>query len=347
MARLSDLVLSAQLEMAATPEQVWAGLTNPQLTRRYYFGLAIDIDLRPGTEYAYRGTDGEAAQSGTVLEAEPPRRLRLTSRLLFSPEFRDDPPHRITWEIEPVTGDRSLVRVTVDGFESETATYRLYAQSGGIFTDLRALSNVVDRDVIARLARLDHVGAVVIKELTPETVDDFLSFFDKDAFADNPGWSDCYCMEKHVAAEEWTRRTGADNRRDQEARIRRGTGRGLLAYVDGRPVGWCNAGSRTSMIGLDHNRDFRSEDPERIGAIVCFVIASQYRRHGVARRLLDAACDSLAREGFAFAEAYPLKQGGGDAQEYRGPLQMYLDAGFETFRDGPRWAVVRKELAQT
>src|SRR5262245_2876015 len=139
MARLSDLVLSAQLEMAATPEQVWEGLTNPQLTRRYYFGLAIDTDLRPGTEYAYRGTDGEAAQSGTVLEAEPPRRLRLSSRLLFSPEFRDDPPHRITWEVEPVTGDRSLVGVTVDGFESETTTYRLYAQNEGVLTNLRAL----------------------------------------------------------------------------------------------------------------------------------------------------------------------------------------------------------------
>jgi uncharacterized protein YndB with AHSA1/START domain/GNAT superfamily N-acetyltransferase len=347
MARLSDLVFRAELEMAATPEQVWEGLTNPELTRRYYFGLAIDTDLQPGSEYAYRGTDGEAAQSGTVLEAEAPRRLRLTSTLLFGPEFRDDPPYRVTWEIEPITEDRSRVRLTVDGFGSETATYRTYAQSGGVVNDLRGLGNVVDRDVMAQLARLDHVGAVVVKELTPDMVNDFLSFFDKDAFADNPGWSSCYCMEKHVAAEEWSRRTGADNRRDQEARIRTGTARGLLAYVEGRPVGWCNAGPRTSMVGQDHLPDLRTEDPDRVGAIVCFVIASQYRRHGVARQLLDAACDSLARQGFAFAEAYPSKLPGTDAQEYRGPLQMYLDAGFETFRDTPRWAVVRKELAQT
>src|SRR5262245_50034366 len=79
MARLSDLVFRAELEMAATPEQVWEGLTNPELTQRYYFGLAIDTGLRAGREYAYRGTDGEAAQSGTVLEVEAPRHLRLTS----------------------------------------------------------------------------------------------------------------------------------------------------------------------------------------------------------------------------------------------------------------------------
>jgi len=346
MARLSNLVFRAELEMAATPEQVWEGLTNPALTQRYYFGLAIDTGLQPGKEYAYRGTNGEAAQSGTVLEADAPRRLRLTSTVLFSPEFREDPPHQVTWEIEPITDGRSRVRVTVDGFASETATYQLYAQNGGVVNELRGLSTVVDRDVMTRLARLDHLGDVVVKELTPDMVNDFLSFFDRDAFADNPSWSSCYCMEKHVAAGEWSRRTGADNRRDQEARIRSGTARGLLAYVDGRPVGWCNAGPRRSMIGQDHLPDLRTEDPERVGAIVCFVIGAQYRRHGVARQLLDAACDSLARQGFAFAEAYPAKRAETDAQEYRGPLQLYLDAGFRTYRDTPRWAVVRKELAQ-
>jgi uncharacterized protein YndB with AHSA1/START domain/GNAT superfamily N-acetyltransferase len=346
IARLGDLILSAELEVAATPEEVWEGLTNPELTRRYYFGLAIDSDLQPGSEYAYRGADGEAAESGTLLEVEAPRRLRTTSRMLFSQEFRDDPPHRVTWEIEPIPQARSRVRLTVDGFASETATYGLHARNGGVANQLRALSTVVDRDEVARLARVERVDSIVVRELTPNLVDDFLAFFDRDAFADNPGWSSCYCMEKHVAADEWSRRTGADNRRDQEARIRGGAGRGLLAYVDGRPVGWCNAGPRTAMIGLDHLPDLRTHGTERVGAIVCFVIASRYRRHGVARQLLDSACESLAGQGFAVAEAYPSKQGGSDASEYRGPLQMYLDAGFTAFRDTPRWTVVRKALAQ-
>jgi uncharacterized protein YndB with AHSA1/START domain len=28
------------MEVAATPEQIWEGLTNPELTRRYYLGQA-------------------------------------------------------------------------------------------------------------------------------------------------------------------------------------------------------------------------------------------------------------------------------------------------------------------
>ena len=340
------MIFSAELEVAATPEEVWEGLTNPELTRRYYFGLAIDSNLRPGSEYAYRGSGGEAAQSGIVLELEALRRLRLTSTLLFSPALRDDPPHRVTWEIEPITEVRSRVRLTLDGFASETATHRLYAQNGGVTNELRGLSTVVDRDVIARLARIKRVESIVVKELTPDLADDWLRFFDQDAFADNPSWSSCYCMEKHVAAEEWSRRTGADNRRDQEARIRTGTARGLLAYMDGRPVGWCNAGPRTSMIGLDHIDDLRMVDAGRVGAIVCFVVASPYRRHGIARALLESACNSLAEQGFSVAEAYPSKQGGSDAVEHRGPLQMYLDAGFVTFRDTPRRVVVRKDLTQ-
>lgn len=330
--------------MAATPGEIWEGLVSPQLTRRYYFGTAIDSDWKLGSEYAYRDHAGEPAEAGTILDIDRPRLLRMTSRLLFLAPARDDPPHRVTWEIEPAGQNRCRVRLTRDGFASETATYRLVADS--LDNLLEGLRTVVDRDLLARLARLEKVEPPIVKELTPELAEDFLGFFDSHAFADNPGWSSCYCMEKHVAAEEWGQRTGADNRRDQEARVRSGVARGLLAYVGGRPVGWCNAGPRTSMVGLDSFPNFRTEDADSVGAIVCFVIASQYRRHGIARRLLEAACDSLARQGFRTVEAYPVKKGGSDAFEYRGPLQMYLEAGFKPFRDAPRMTVVRKELAQ-
>src|SRR2546422_1010526 len=43
------------------------------------------------------------------------------------------------------------------------------------------------------------MGELVVKELTPSLRDDFLHFFDKVAFADNPDWSDCYCSAYHFA----------------------------------------------------------------------------------------------------------------------------------------------------
>src|SRR2546427_10585921 len=43
------------------------------------------------------------------------------------------------------------------------------------------------------------MSQLVVKELTPSLKDDFLSFFDSVAFADNPDWSDCYCSAYHFA----------------------------------------------------------------------------------------------------------------------------------------------------
>lgn len=35
---------------------------------------------------------------------------------------------------------------------------------------------------------------IEIRRLGKETKDDFLRFFDKDAFTDNPEWDGCYCQ---------------------------------------------------------------------------------------------------------------------------------------------------------
>ena len=186
-----------------------------------------------------------------------------------------------------------------------------------------------------------------IRALGPERLDDFLRFFDRDAFMDNPIWASCYCFYHHFGGTdaEWDQRSGARNREEKSALIRSGQAQGLLAYVDGRPVGWCHAAPRLSLPALDRSLEFRVDDAERVGSIVCFVIAAPYRRQGVARRLLDAACKRLRRQGFEYAEAYPLKHPMSDARACQGPFAMYLAAGFSPYRESERRAVVRKPLS--
>ncbi|MBI3997660.1 MAG: GNAT family N-acetyltransferase [Armatimonadetes bacterium] len=195
-----------------------------------------------------------------------------------------------------------------------------------------------------RTVRLE--GELEIQALRPDRVDDFLGFFDRDAFMDNPLWSSCYCMAYLFTGsdKEWAETTAAENREAMRALILGRRAHGYLAYVDGRPVGWCHAATRVMLPGLNRYEEFRTEDPERVGAIVCFVIAAPYRRQGVARRLLDAACEGFRREGLAVAEAYPLKEGASDARAYHGPLAMYLAAGFNPYREGKRFVVVRKSM---
>jgi GNAT superfamily N-acetyltransferase len=187
-----------------------------------------------------------------------------------------------------------------------------------------------------------------IRPLGPERLDEFLQFFDREGFRDNPFWASCYCMEAHFTGtpEEWNRRTAEQNRRNKSELIRSGQAHGYLAYAGSQPIGWCHAAPRLSLAGVMADTELHVEDAERVGSVYCFVIAPPYRRQGVAARLLDAACEGFRREGLTTAEAYPPRETRSDAGGYHGTLTMYLAAGFRIFREGKQQLIVRKQLQE-
>lgn len=82
---------------------------------------------------------------------------------------------------------------------------------------------------------------------------------------------------------------------------------------------------------------------------MCFIVAPDSRRQGVATALLDAAVEYLRGLGLRAAEAYPPLKGPDDpalwpAVNYHGPLSMFEKAGFRTVREAGGYATVRKEL---
>ena len=183
----------------------------------------------------------------------------------------------------------------------------------------------------------------VIRELSPSLLEDYLSFFDHDAFADNPRWASCYCYFHHAPHDlkDWKERTADENRAAVSQLIRDQQMHGYLAYLDGRPVAWCNAGPRAQMTTL---QDMEDAQADRIGSIICFVVAQPQRGRGVARRLLEAACEGFQRRGFKIAEAYPRKDAQDEAGNHYGSLSMYLAAGFEPFGETGDNMIVRKSL---
>lgn len=117
---------------------------------------------------------------------------------------------------------------------------------------------------------------------------------------------------------------------------------GLLAYLDGQVVGWCNAAPRTL---LDSFADEPDPDTDRLGQITCFVVARSHRRTGIARALLEAACDMLREQGLALAEANPSRNASTDAENHFGPLSLYLSAGFTVVHEREDGlSVVRRRL---
>ncbi len=184
-----------------------------------------------------------------------------------------------------------------------------------------------------------HMSDLVVKELTPSLGDDFLWFFDHVAFADNPEWVDCYCSLYH-----FTNKGKASSRRQASSLIEDDRIHGFLAYGGGKPVGWCNAAPRNSYPALHWLMGPGPDKAERVGSIVCFVVASSHRNRGVGSHLLNAACKKFSEKGLEFAEAYPVKKPQSPAWNFPGPLSMYLKAGFSTHHDADWYLVVRKRL---
>ena len=187
---------------------------------------------------------------------------------------------------------------------------------------------------------------IEVLPLEKERLADYLEFFDRVAFTDNPDWAGCYCLFYHVPAEEWEKRSGAQNREGAAYLIRDGGLSGFLAYEDGKPVGWCNANRKGRYVLLSGDRKLwePQEDGGRTLSVVCFVVAPEHRRRGVARGLLSAACAWARAQGLDRAEAYPRKEARTAAQHCHGPLQLYLGQGFTVHRELPDCWIVRKPL---
>jgi ribosomal protein S18 acetylase RimI-like enzyme len=182
-------------------------------------------------------------------------------------------------------------------------------------------------------------ATIEMHPLSPSRVDDFISFFDSDAFTDNPHWSSCYCQcfyEDHSKL-RWDERTATQNRDCALRRIAGREMRGILAYEDGKVVGWCNAAPRSLLHALDNEP---APDSDQTGTILCFLVAPEARGRGIANALLHRACETFREQGLTYVEANPRPSAAGSAENHYGPLSMYLAAGFSVRRtdaDGSVW----------
>jgi len=132
-AGLSDLKTSLEQTMEkvfeiyirTTPERLWTAITDPQIRRKYNFGVGVKSDWTPGAriEMSSPKAPGPLGE-GEVLEVDPPRRLVHTLTALWSDEVRDEGTSRVTWEIHPVADSCRLI-VTHDQLR-EGANDELY-----------------------------------------------------------------------------------------------------------------------------------------------------------------------------------------------------------------------------
>ncbi len=194
--------------------------------------------------------------------------------------------------------------------------------------------------------RLDEIGPVVVHPVAEDRVDDWIQFFDHDAFAGNPDWASCYCLEPHLPpSQEDPERPWRKTRETMIERLRSGGTYGYLAYVDGKTAGWVNASVRADY-GLFRDVDPDGPSPTSVVGVSCFVVAPPFRRHGVAAALLDRVVEDAAGRGAGWVEGYPRNEPEeGEPGQFRGPKALYESRGFEPVEVRERDTVMRRSSA--
>ena len=124
---------------------------------------------------------------------------------------------------------------------------------------------------------------------------------------------------------------------------------GLVAYLDGEPVGWCAIEPRIAYTGLVRNNrvpwEGRDEDKAdaSVWAVTCLLTRAGFRRRGISRALTRAAVDFARERGARALEAYPITTTNAIAEELHvGTERVFAEAGLsEVSRPTLRRAVMR------
>jgi GNAT superfamily N-acetyltransferase len=127
---------------------------------------------------------------------------------------------------------------------------------------------------------------------------------------------------------------------------------GLVAYLEGEPVGWCAVEPRPAYQGLLRVYrvpwEGRTEDKndESVWAVTCVFARAGFRRRGVSYALARAAVDFARDRGAQALEAYPMLTQPGEeitwGELHMGTRSIFAAAGFtEVGHPTPRRVVMR------
>lgn len=127
---------------------------------------------------------------------------------------------------------------------------------------------------------------------------------------------------------------------------------GLVAFLDGVPVGWCAVAPRRAYPRLLrstrvpwHGRDEDRQDPD-VWAVTCFLTRATFGRRGVATALAVAAVEHARQQGARAVEGYPMTTSAALPVElHPGTVAMFAAAGMrEVAPRSPRRVAMRVDL---
>jgi len=126
-----------EIYIKTTPERLWEAITNPELRKKYSFGVVVTSDWKPGSRYEAGNPKAGLLMEGENLEVDPPRRLVQSFRALWGEDVKQEGTSRVTWAIEPI-GDSCRLTVTHDQLR-EGGNEQIYGGWPMILSGLKTL----------------------------------------------------------------------------------------------------------------------------------------------------------------------------------------------------------------
>ena len=122
-----------------TPEELWTALTTSEFVKKYWFGMNFETDWKVGSPWKLMFPDGRIADTGEIVELDPPRRIVLKWRNEFRPDLTAEGYARCAIELEPQDG---AVKLTISHTIERADSKLIEAVSGGwprILSNLKSL----------------------------------------------------------------------------------------------------------------------------------------------------------------------------------------------------------------
>lgn len=165
-----------------------------------------------------------------------------------------------------------------------------------------------------------------VHPVTPDRFDDFADVINPNRRAEH-----CWCLSHRLRLNEIEELGDGDRERAMRRLCERENPPGVLAYLDDRPVGWCNIGLRTDIPRLVHSSLIRPVDDVPVWSIVCVVVRGGHRKQGVTTPLIEGAIAYARSRGAPAVESYPVDpQGRMDTtMAFVGTRAMFERVGFE------------------
>jgi hypothetical protein len=164
--------------------------------------------------------------------------------------------------------------------------------------------------------------------VTPDRFDDFADVINPNRRAES-----CWCLSHRLRQRE-IRELGGDGPDSRERAMRALCEReyppGVVTYLDGVAVGWCNIGPRSQIPRLTRSTLISPTDDLPVWSIVCIVVRGGHRRKGVVGHLLEGAVAYAAANGAPAVEAHPVDPPGrmDTTMAFVGTRSMFEKAGF-------------------